>query len=131
MSRPILKLSLPTAIPVKKTTTVIVEEVKQEPQQRTPVPRKNKKHKNSVMSYSQFSEMLAYMIDKYPKCFGKPRLLAIDIHKQLIEAEKDKYSPHMIRKFLGCFCHSSGYKRKLKENFVRVDLWGKYQNEKT
>ncbi|KJW03978.1 ProQ/FINO family protein [Rickettsia argasii] len=86
----------------------------------------------------EYKQILKLLQTKYPLCFTmKAKPLAIGIHKEIIDAEKEHFSNQQIRKFFKRYCSDKRYK-KLKIqglsrtkpiNFLPKFHWGFYNQK--
>jgi hypothetical protein len=73
----------------------------------------------------EYKQVLKLLQTKYPLCFSIPaKLLAIGIHKEIIDAEKDNFSNQQIRRFFKRYCSDKRYKKLLIEGKQRFNLDG-------
>jgi hypothetical protein len=96
-------------------------------------PEKSAKSGRQLLSREQFKETLSYLREQYPNCFTQPpKLLALGIHHELMEAEEkkggrddaSKLSRTMIRKFLQIYTRLGSYRALHQAGAERVDLFG-------
>ncbi|MCZ6910122.1 MAG: ProQ/FinO family protein [Rickettsia endosymbiont of Ixodes persulcatus] len=73
----------------------------------------------------EYKQILKLLQSKYPLCFSIPaKPLAIGIHKEIIDAEKEHFSNQQIRRFFKRYCSDRGYKKLLIEGKQRFNLNG-------
>ena len=74
----------------------------------------------------RYLENLEYFSKKYPKCFtNKLQLLKINIHKDLMELEKENKPISLIRFFLRTYTRDPKYRKLIVLGAERIDLEGK------
>jgi sRNA-binding protein len=81
----------------------------------------------NVKEYRQkkYETILRFLQKRYPKCFTKkPKLLAINIHKELFILLSEKFSKTAIQQFLYVYCTKSKYRKALLNKKSRVNLDG-------
>ncbi|WP_342226325.1 ProQ/FINO family protein [Rickettsia endosymbiont of Urophora cardui] len=62
---------------------------------------------------AEYKQVLKLLQTKYPLCFSIPaKPLAIGIHKEIIDAEKDNFSNQQIRRFFKRYCSDKRYKKR-------------------
>jgi len=107
---------------------------------------RNKIHKNTsavkvdreiinvrrVRHKAQYQEVLHILQKLYPHSFTIPvKLLAIGIHKELLQLAPNGFSRKRIRMFLRKYCQSFMYQKILVEGAVRVNLDGSEHSKVT
>ncbi|WP_052691127.1 ProQ/FINO family protein [Rickettsia endosymbiont of Ixodes pacificus] len=73
----------------------------------------------------EYKQVLKLLQTKYPLCFAmKAKPLAIGIHKEIIDTEKENFSKQQIHRFFRRYCSDKRYKKLLVEGKQRFNLDG-------
>ena len=98
----------------------------------TAAAQKTAKQQRQVAKFKKYHELLPYLQKQYPKCFpSSPIPLAIGIHTQLLDREREKLPETDIKLFLSVYANTAKYNESMLEGTSRVDLDGNATDELT